>query len=348
MLLFIKGILRRFEQARSGAKCGYYLNTPGGEHSMGVTDSKLDSGEQGATTPIGAGGWVKGEGRMDARRGSWHRSAPGRPPGRRLAIVGWERSLAVMLFPLRYPMFALAALLPVAGVAERQVRDADNAMLPCAGALLFNNVWNKGDSRGARQELYVEGDVGGWSWDWPENAGPAIKAYPEIVLGHSPWSAWRCGERLPAPLHDLRMFLDFDYSAAASTTAGSWATSFDFWITSSAKPTPKTITCNLNIWIQRHELRPPYVGKHETVTLGGRTYEAIIETPADNPAKAWNTLCLVDIEPRTSGTLDLGELAAFLIARGLAQPEHFLVTAELGNEVAFGKGTATIRKFALR
>jgi hypothetical protein len=37
-----------------------------------------------------------------------------------------------------------------------------------------------------------------------------------------------------------------------------------------------------------------------------------------------------------------------LIDRGLAKPYHFLATAELGNEVAYGKGKAIVKKFGLR
>jgi hypothetical protein len=56
----------------------------------------------------------------------------------------------------------------------------------------------------------------------------------------------------------------------------------------------------------------------------------------------------VDTESRSSGALDLGSIMDFLIARGLAQPTHFLATAELGSEVAYGKGQTTIKRFALK
>ncbi len=243
------------------------------------------------------------------------------------------------------PMLFLAAVLPAAGAPERQVQNADNATLGFAGAVLCNNVFNKGTIQDARQEVYTEGAEGGWTWDWPEGTGPAIKAYPEIILGRSPWLDLRGGTLLPAPLGGLKLSLDFDFTAQAE---GSWCTSFDFWITGTAEPKPQDITCNLNIWIQRDKLSPPYKGKRETVVLGGRTYEAIIETPADAPHKTWPSLCLVDTEPRTAGSIDLGEIVAFLIARGLAKPEFFLATAELGNEVAYGKGRTVVRRFTLQ
>jgi hypothetical protein len=82
--------------------------------------------------------------------------------------------------------------------------------------------------------------------------------------------------------------------------------------------------------------------------IGGRTYEAIFETPAEAPEKPWKTLCLVDTEPRSKGSLELRPLMDALIAQGLAKPTDFLATAELGSEVAYGKGRTTLRTFKLR
>jgi hypothetical protein len=93
---------------------------------------------------------------------------------------------------------------------------------------------------------------------------------------------------------------------------------------------------------------PTYKGRQVTLRIGGRTYEAIFETPAEAPDKPWKTLCLVDTEPRGKGSLELGPLVDALIANGLAQPTDFLATAELGSEVAYGKGRTTLRTFKLR
>jgi hypothetical protein len=124
--------------------------------------------------------------------------------------------------------------------------------------------------------------------------------------------------------------------------------SFDFWITNKTDPEAKDIICNLCIWTRRHQLEGAYRGSHETVKIGGRTYEAIIETPADQPAKTWKTLFVIDTEPRSQGSLELQPFMEILIERGLAKLSHFLATAELGNEVAYGKGRTIVQKFSLR
>jgi hypothetical protein len=247
-----------------------------------------------------------------------------------------------MLFP---PLLFLAALAQVAVVSPREIRDQDFALLSFNDAMLSNNVCFKGDIVDAKQAVFREGNEGGWTWDWPESAGPGVKTYPEIILGRSPWQPVRAGNQLPCPIRNARLALDFDFTSEGS---GSWCESFDFWITSKADLTSKDITCNLTIWTMKHGLEPPYKGRHETLKVGGRTYEAIFETPSEQPGKAWKTLCLLDTEPRSRGSLELGPLVDLLIARGLAQPAHFLATAELGSEIAFGKGRTTIRKFILR
>jgi regulation of enolase protein 1 (concanavalin A-like superfamily) len=235
-----------------------------------------------------------------------------------------------------------------------EVRTQDSALLPIPGAVLYNNVYGKGDITNYRQSIFRGTDDAGWEWDWPESGGPSLKNYPEVLVGRSPWSdvggpagaaGLSAGDQLPRRLAETRMTIDFDFSTVAS---GLWLGSFDFWITRSDHPTTKDIVSNLTIWTMNHGVTNTYKGRHMTLKIGGRTYEAIFETPAEQPDKPWKTLCLVDTEPRSKGTLELGPLMEALIANGLAQPSDFLATAEFGTEVAYGKGRTTLRSFSLR
>ena len=242
-------------------------------------------------------------------------------------------------------LFLLTAPVSMAVESPREVRTEDFAMLSFEEGMLFNNVCFKGDIREARQEIFRQGAAAGWSWDWPESAGPSVKTYPEIIIGRSPWSAAKAGDMLPRPLSKARLALDFDFTAEGT---GSWCTSFDFWITSKPEPASKDIVFNVVVWTQIQALANTYKGKREQVKIGGRSYQAIFETPADAPQKSWSTLCLVEDELRSSGSLDLGAIVDFILVRGYVQANHFLATAELGSEVAYGQGSLTLRKFALR
>ncbi|MGA2186872.1 MAG: hypothetical protein ABSH47_28015 [Bryobacteraceae bacterium] len=259
------------------------------------------------------------------------------------------KSILFVFTPL---LFVFAQTSPPAASVE--VRKEDSALLPIPGAVLYNNVYGKGDIANYRQLVFRGRDDAGWEWDWPESGGPALKNYPEVLVGRSPWSdvggpagaaGLRGGDQLPRRLSETRQTIDFDFTTVAG---GRWIESFDFWITRSDRPTTKDIVSNLTIWTMNHGVGLTYKGRHATLKIGGRTYEAIFETPAEQPDKPWKTLCLVDTEPRSKGSLELGPLVDALIANGLAQPTDFLATAELGSEVVYGKGRTILRVFRLR
>jgi hypothetical protein len=241
-------------------------------------------------------------------------------------------------------------------VSPVQIRTEDSVLLPIPGAVLDNNVYGKGNITNYKQSIFRSKDDAGWEWDWPKSGGPELKSYPEVLIGHSPWSdvggiagasGLHAGDQLPRSLAEVRQSLDFDFTTVAD---GLWLGSFDFWITDSDHPSKNNIVSNLCIWIINHGLKPSdvYKGRHMQMKIAGRTYEAIVETPKERPDKPWKTLCLVDIDPRTKGSLELGPLMDALVAKGLAKSTDFLATAELGTEVAYGKGRTTLRSFKLR
>ena len=235
-----------------------------------------------------------------------------------------------------------------------QVLTEDSALLAIPGAVLYNNVYGKGNITTNWQSVFHGAAETGWDWDWPKSGGPVLRSYPEVLVGRSPWSGaggldgaagLGAGDQLPRRLKEARLTIDFDFSTNAD---GLWLGSFDFWITRSDHPTTKDIVSNLTIWTANHGVKNPYKGRHTILKIGGRNYEAIFETPKERPDKAWKTLCLVDTDSRKSGSLELGPLMDALIANGLAQPTDFLATAELGTEVEYGKGRTTLRTFKLR
>jgi len=237
-----------------------------------------------------------------------------------------------------------------------EVRTLDNALLPIPGAVLYNNVYGKGQIANYKQSVFHGNGNTGWDWDWPQSGGSSLKVYPEVLVGRSPWSdagglagaaGLSAGDQLPRRLDEARQTIDFDFTTVAK---GLWLGSFDFWITRSDHPTTKDIVSNLCIWTINHGLKPSdvYKGRHQMLKIGGRTYLAIFETPKEAPDKPWKTLCLIDTDQRSKGSIALGPLMDALITRGLAKPTDFLATAELGTEVAFGKGHTTLHSFKLR
>jgi|GEM_PF-5422342 hypothetical protein len=72
--------------------------------------------------------------------------------------------------------------------APAGVRTADNALLPIPGAVLYNNVYGKGNVTNYKQSVFHGKNNTGWDWDWPESGGPSLKTYPEVLVGRSPRS----------------------------------------------------------------------------------------------------------------------------------------------------------------
>jgi hypothetical protein len=234
------------------------------------------------------------------------------------------------------------------------VRTEDSALLRIPGAVLYNNVFGKGDIAHYRQSIFHGKNNTGWDWDWPDNGASEVKSYPEVLVGRSPWSdaggvaggaGLGAGNRLPRRLSESHQTIDF---AATTLATKLWDLSFDFWITSSDHPTSKEIVSDLTIFAVNHGVEIPYKDRQMKLKIGGRTYLAIVQTPKEAPDKSWTTLCLVDTTPRSKGSLELVPLMNVLVAQGLAKATDFLATAELGNEVVYGKGRTTVRTFRLR
>jgi hypothetical protein len=228
-------------------------------------------------------------------------------------------------------------------IYDKDIYD-DFALLPFQNGVLYNNVFAKGGIKNSSQHIFKYDTTVGWEWEWPENEGLFIKTYPEIVLGKSPWSKAQYGNQIPCRLNKIKQNIEFDITTNAE---GSWCLSFDFWITKSINPEPIDITCNLCIWTKKNSIEGSYNGKHEVIRIGERAYDVITETPHDQPNKHWNTLFAVDQMSRSEGILELQPFIELLINRGLAKEDDYLATAELGNEIAYGKGKTTVDKFML-
>ena len=221
------------------------------------------------------------------------------------------------------------------------IQSDDSGLLPVSGGTLYNNVFGKGDIQGASQYVFADGGAFGWEWNWPAGTGPNVKAYPEVIVGCSPWCKTE-HPLLPRPLAEIRYGLDFELETSAE---GMWCESFDFWITDSPSPTVENIVSNLCVWTNVHDLPANYIGTHETLQIGGRAYAVTFETPADHPPKTWTTLFAIESQFRSRGTLDLRPFIEVMLARGLVHPGLYLATAELGTEIASGSGRTVVHKF---
>jgi hypothetical protein len=89
-------------------------------------------------------------------------------------------------------------------------RPEDFALLSFDHGVLYNNVFAKDAIQNAFQQVFLDGNQFGWEWDWPENTGPSVKTYPEVILGRSPWNKAEYGSQFPCLLEKVHYSLDGD------------------------------------------------------------------------------------------------------------------------------------------
>ncbi|UCH65981.1 MAG: hypothetical protein JSW63_02270, partial [Ignavibacterium sp.] len=97
----------------------------------------------------------------------------------------------------------------------------DGAEFTIQDFILSNNVWGKGSETNYEQCIYYESTNNqteiGWNWNWPGNGN--VRAYPEIIFGHKPWSTTSTSSLLPARINSKSITMKYSGSA---TAIGQW------------------------------------------------------------------------------------------------------------------------------
>lgn len=206
---------------------------------------------------------------------------------------------------------------------------------------LYNNVWNKGDRTDYTQCVFAQSDTPpttmGWRWDWP-GSGRTIQAYPEVMVGDSPWDAEppTLGFPLPVSVRDLLV----TYTASITVT-GIWNVAHEMWLTSDPAPAEANITDEVMIWVDAGGLVPgPPL--YDTVTFDGVTYKVTIAPghgdASGNSAATWNYIAFMTEEPLLSATLNMSHFLDYLVEKQVIEPDRYIASLELGTEIASGKG----------
>ena len=232
----------------------------------------------------------------------------------------------------------------------------DWAKLRNAGFLYENNVWNQGTIKRENRlqcllKRVVDGKVQyGWRWQWPRGSGD-VKAYPEVIYGHKPWFTSSTTADLPrriSAIDELSVTYDVEMQAR-----GRYNLAFDIWVTSSARPTPSTITHEIMIWVgERTRAWEPSPGYLATrVTIGGVRYDLTIKPHAEwlNEHGAPD-VAYIAFNARTaqlSGNIDVKEFFDYLTENGHLSADGYVASVELGNEVMSGTGEVWLKSYRI-
>ncbi len=210
--------------------------------------------------------------------------------------------------------------------------------------LYSNNVWGKGEITTSEQCLLIRGEGDelehGWSWQWPtEGADSSVKAYPEVIYGHKPWSDHSTTPRLPIQLAELAA-LQLDYAIVTEAT-GVYNLSLNLWLTDSAKSTPENVVHQITIQLQ-HECITPAGKLIGTATIGDQSYDRYSGEVED-----WQYTAFTSKSAQPKAHISLKAFLDYLIRQNKLSNKHYLAAIELGNEVASGQGTTWLQKFEI-
>ncbi len=218
---------------------------------------------------------------------------------------------------------------------------ADFERIRIGDYILNNNVWNKGDRTDYTQCIFAHSETPpttmGWRWDWPGDARE-IQAYPEVMVGDSPWDAEPVTGGLPLPVGARDVLVT--YTAAISAT-GQWNVAFEMWLTSDPAPAEQNITDEVMIWVARNDLMPgPLV--YDKVTFDGVAYTVHVAPghgdASGGSAATWQYIAFVAREPQLSGKLNMNHFLDYLVEKQVIEPDRYIASLELGTEIRSGKG----------
>lgn len=208
--------------------------------------------------------------------------------------------------------------------------------------ILENNVWGKGVITNYLQCIFYK-DIEdqnefGWEWTWP-SSGSNVKAYPEIIYGHKPWSLTSTTPSLPLKISDVQsisLILNSDLTAS-----GSFNLAYDIWITTTNVPSENVISREIMIWLTNNQLMPAGE-KIETVIIDEVNYDLYQHT-----FPGWEYIAFLPHEPLTSTTIKFERFVNTLIDFKLLEETEFIASIEFGNEIVDGSGNLIIHQYEI-
>ncbi len=219
--------------------------------------------------------------------------------------------------------------------------------------MLENNLWNSDNlPPGSFSQCIYQYQNGisllfGWEWSFTKDQH-GVNAYPEVINGLKPWysSVGSTTTYLPKKINEISK-LKVNYDIEQYIDDGEYNLAFDNWICSSSSSTPESILFEFMIWEDSQNLTAFGDYQGDIITSNGvyKFYKG--EPDWEPPGCNWTYLAFVRVEKRSSGKVDVDELLDYLVNHGIVQPESYLSSIELGNEVGNSKGYTVFKSFAV-
>ena len=213
------------------------------------------------------------------------------------------------------------------------------AQEPYGDYLIENNVWGQGSINEFTQCIFTANDLSfGWNWDWPD-IGYNVKAYPEIIFGKKPWSINSTTNELPIKIDNVETFeVNFDLNIEAS---GNYNLAFEFWVTEDSISNQDQITNEVMIWTANSLLQP--AGEQISVFFSDGYYYDLYRAEFDD----WIYYAFVSQTDQQEGTLHVHNFINYMLATDHLNPNEYMASFELGNEIVSGSGQTNIQQYSI-
>ncbi|MDB5819323.1 MAG: glycoside hydrolase family 12 [Rhizobacter sp.] len=234
---------------------------------------------------------------------------------------------------------------------------ADDAVHPLRLGHLLNNTWNKRLAGGEFWQQCLRSRVRdgrtefGWSWQWPTRDG--IYAYPEVLVGRSPWTETPSNDaRFPRRIADIAS-LRIDYDVE-SDYRGKRNLAMEMWLTdkpnTSAVPDTRSIVAELMVWSDASKGMVSSQDKPvDIVDIDGSKYALYVKRDWGDAsgvvAHRWMFLIYIAVTPSLTAHYDARKFLQDAVDRQLLDARHYVADVELGNEIVSGSGSTWLRRF---
>jgi hypothetical protein len=177
-----------------------------------------------------------------------------------------------------------------------------------------------------------------WKWDWKNEGGTGVKAYPEIIYGWKPGTK-RTNTDLPIRVGDIKeMKLEVDI---ISSGTGQYNTLIDVWVTNTKNPTvwgSPPLTREIMIWKGNYLRCNQLCGTG--VVLGGKHWRM---SHTDVPG-SWQRVYFYD-EEDAGNVYNIKDFLDYMKQSGQLSDDEYISSIEIGNEIWDGAGETTVNKF---
>ncbi len=213
----------------------------------------------------------------------------------------------------------------------------------------FNNCWGGGyiqHKELASCSIFYDPStsLSRWKWSWPQEAVTELKGYPAIFIGdkvYAPEGYDRSTDpRFPLHLPSIEsLWAEGELQVAA---AGDFDFAFDMAFLAGNISSPKAVRSEIMIWLATSKDCPAQ--KEGEYTINGFAYSLHVNTDW-NPGVTYMAFVL-DGESIPQH-LPIHEFIKIAIQKGYTDPDAYLAAVELGPEIWWGEGEASLRNYKI-